>query len=373
MAALKFDTLEVLCNELSDQIQALRIVDKDGGLHARRKATNTARTLLNELIHTEEAAAEQVVILSEWACLRMFMKWKFFDKIPLEGGISYQELAASIGAEEALVSRMGQMLVSTDMLLQPEPGHVRHSRLSPTYKTGDRNGSGFAMMHDDFQTVFTKLPGFFDKYGPNLPVGKTNVPMTFASGADGKLDPWGVLAQQGTEHIEQFGLAMQGMTEYLWPYTGAYDFTWVGEYAATNPGRTLIIDVGGSFGHALRANLVKFPDIPPSRCAVEDLEEMIPSIREAHADDAIMKDILADSLPEDEPRSRILINDQIMTNPPDRWVAALDVLMMTCASLERSAQQFERLASRAGLVVVKIHQAEGATMGVVECKKAPPS
>ncbi|KAI1209954.1 S-adenosyl-L-methionine-dependent methyltransferase [Annulohypoxylon truncatum] len=342
----------------------------------------------------------------------MFMKWKFFDKIPVEGGVSYQDLAASVGAQGEIVSRMGQMLVSTGTLLQPKPGSVAHSRLSLRYKTGNSNGSAFAMLYDDFQPVFAKLPGFFGKYGPNLPVGKTNIPITFASGADGKLTPWEVFAQQGTEHIEQFGLAMQAMTGYLWPHTGAYDFTWVGKYAATNPNRTLIIDVGGSFGHSLRANLVKYPNIPPGRCAVEDREEMIPSITKAHANDPVMENvqkvaadfhkeqpvkgaliyfirrclhdyddndcvnilkILADSLPEDEPQARVLINEHIMTDPPDREVAAIDIIMMTWASLERTVQQLEKLADRAGLVVIKVHRAGGSSLGVLECKKASRS
>lgn len=80
--------------------------------------------------------------------------------------------------------------------------------------------------------------------------------------------------------------------------------------------------------------------------------------------------IVADALPADEPRARILINDQINTEDPAPFVAAYDVLMMTVASLERSEKQFEALAKRAGLEVVRVHRKEGTTLGVVECKKA---
>ncbi|KAI1376203.1 S-adenosyl-L-methionine-dependent methyltransferase [Hypoxylon crocopeplum] len=417
MATSTFDNLEGLCNKLLAEIQTLRSVDKDNDLLARRKATDIARELLNELIHPEEVAAEQAIALSEWASIRMYMKWKFFDKIPLDGSVSYHDLATSIGAEEALVctlihfylthswptnlsARMGQMLVSTGKLLQPVPNHVAHSRLSVSYRTGDSIGASFAMHHDDFQSVGSSLPAYFDKYGPRLPRGKTHVPFCFPSGFAGQLTTWEVLARQGKEHIEQFGYAMQAMPNYAWPFTGAYDFTWVEEYAAAVPERPLIIDVGGSYGHALRANLVKFPGIPPGRCVVEDRLEMIPSITEEHENDSIMKDvqkvatdfhmeqpikgaliyfirrcihdyddddcveilkILADSLPDDEPRARILINEQIVTDPPHRWVAAMDIIMMTFASAERSEEQFRSLAGRASLDVVKIHKAEGAT------------
>lgn len=321
-----FNNLKSLSHQLSVQIEDLRVLDNND-LRARRKATVTARRLLDELIHPEEAAAEQIITvhftsihshysnltatiqLSEWASIRMFMKWKFFDRIPLKGSISYEELAASIGAEEALVSRsttpsftsrdlltppkvrMGQMLVSTGKLLQPAPNHVAHSRLSPSYKTGDRNGYSFAMHHDDFQPVLSSLPAYFDKYGSRLPKGKTEIPMSFAAGADGRLTPWEIFARQGKEHLEQFGFAMQAMPNYAWPFTGAYDFSWVEEYASADPERLLIVDVGGSYGHALRANLVKYQGIPRSRCVVEDRSEMIPNIREAHAGDEVMRDV----------------------------------------------------------------------------------
>ncbi|KAL7628832.1 hypothetical protein AAE478_000347 [Parahypoxylon ruwenzoriense] len=401
-----FDDLEILCNELLAQIKTLRTASKYAEFIVRQKATEVARRLLVELIHPEELAAEQSVTLSEWACIRMYMKWKLFDRIPLEGSTSYKELAASIGAEEALVCRMGQMLVSTGKLLQPTPNHVAHSRLSPSYRTGDRNGAYFAFHCDDFQGVFASLPDYFEKYGPRLPVGQTNIPFCFASGVDGQMTQWEVLAR-------------------------AYDYSWVEEYAAANSERQLIVDVGGSYGHALRANIVKFPGISPTRCVVEDRPEMIPNIQKEHAQDPIMKDvrkiamdfhkeqpvkgkkhpeissarcrdanllnigalvylvrrcthnyddaacisilkILADSLPDDEPRARILINEQIMTDPPHRWVAALDIMVMTWSSLQRSEQQFEKLANLAGLDVVKVHKAEGSGMGVVECKKSSP-
>ncbi len=42
--------------------------------------------------------------MAEMGAIRMFMKMKAFDKIPLEGSISYDDLAASLGAEVPLIS-----------------------------------------------------------------------------------------------------------------------------------------------------------------------------------------------------------------------------------------------------------------------------
>lgn len=43
----------------------------------------------------------QMADLGSW---NIFMEWKVFDKIPLEGSISLKELAESVGAEESLIS-----------------------------------------------------------------------------------------------------------------------------------------------------------------------------------------------------------------------------------------------------------------------------
>ena len=42
--------------------------------------------------------------MAEMAAIRMFMKLRAFDKLPLEGSISYKDLAASLEAEEPLIS-----------------------------------------------------------------------------------------------------------------------------------------------------------------------------------------------------------------------------------------------------------------------------
>ena len=45
--------------------------------------------------------------MAEMGALRMMMELKIFDKIPQQGSISYSDLAASVGAEESLLSKQG--------------------------------------------------------------------------------------------------------------------------------------------------------------------------------------------------------------------------------------------------------------------------
>ncbi|KAI1338568.1 S-adenosyl-L-methionine-dependent methyltransferase [Xylariaceae sp. FL0016] len=397
--------VEILCDELAHHIEDLR----KGSETARRKATSAARKIIAELKDPEEEMEDQSILLAEMACIRMYMAWGFFDKIPLEGCVSYGALARSIGADESLVRRLGQMLVATGKLRRPRPDHVAHSRLSPTFRAGDFDGCHFTMMADEFQPAYQALPGFFAKYGPRVPTGETAVPFCFPAGVDGELTYWELIARRGEANVDRFGRAMQGLRTHAWPYTGIYDFSWVAEYAKANADRPLILDIGGGQGQMIRAILEETPEIPRDRCYLQDRAEVIQPVTEQTVNDPVMGSVqkvvvnfhtgqpvkgaliylirrcihdytdedcikilthLADSLPADEPRARVLINEQINTEDPTPFVAAYDLLMMTVASMERSGQQFAGLAEKAGLQVVKVHRKEGTTCGIVECKKA---
>ncbi|KAI3323401.1 S-adenosyl-L-methionine-dependent methyltransferase [Xylariaceae sp. AK1471] len=401
----KMANTEALCNELSQHVRALR----DGSEVARRRATAVARRIIAEITDPEEEIEQQSIVLAEMACIRMYMAWGFFDKIPADGSISYESLASTIGGDVSLVRRMGQMLVATGKLKRPRPGHVAHSHVSPTFKSGDFNGAHFTLITDDFQRPFQALPDFFEKYGPHVPTGETKVPFCFPDCVDGELTYWELIARKGDAHVDRFGRAMQGLQTYVWPYTGIYDFGWVAEYAKTNRDRPLILDIGGGQGQMIRAVLQETPTIPRERCYLQDRPEVIKPVTEQSVDDPVMKYVqklvvdfhqeqpvkgaliylirrcihdysddecvrilkhLADSLPADEPRARVLINEQINTEDPTPLVAAYDLLMLTVASMERSVKEFEDLARRAGLEIVKVHRKEGSTCGVMECKKA---
>lgn len=61
----------------------------------------------------------EIVQMAEMSAIRMFMKMGAFDKIPLEGTISYRDLAASLGAEEALISTLSDAIFKYTSLTDP--------------------------------------------------------------------------------------------------------------------------------------------------------------------------------------------------------------------------------------------------------------
>ena len=101
--------------------------------------------------------------MGELGALRMLMELNAFDKIPLEGDISYRDLADAVGAEETLVSKCREdtnlklslltqadrfcwMLVATGILQQNGEDRVAHTRFSKIYVDNNPQGAFFRIM-----------------------------------------------------------------------------------------------------------------------------------------------------------------------------------------------------------------------------------
>lgn len=81
---------------------------------------------------------------------------------------------------------------------------------------------------------------------------------------------------------------------------------------------------------------------------------------------------LADALPKDESRARVLICEQIMSSDmakPSLVTTAMDMAMVNIGAKERTDGAFERIVTAAGLQLVKCHRQPGHDVGIVECSK----
>jgi len=75
------------------------------------------------------------------------------------------------------------------------------------------------------------------------------------------------------------------------PIAGIYDFSWVVSKAQAEPAseRLLFVDVGGGKGQAIRAIHNEFPGLPLSRCLLQDLTEVIETVKTL--DDADLREV----------------------------------------------------------------------------------
>jgi len=79
--------------------------------------------------------------------------------------------------------------------------------------------------------------------------------------------------------------------------------------------------------------------------------------------------ILAGAMADD---SKILIQEDIKTTPPDKRTASLDFLMMMYGGKERTRECWDGVVAKAGLKIVKVSTAQGAwgALSTIECVKA---
>lgn len=318
------------------------------------------------------------------------------------------------------------MLISTGKLHSPEPGFVSHTPASLEFTKNGSTGIIFRHFFDIHLTGWASWPDFFTKYGSSEPKDETHNPVAFANGVDGQRKYWEIFAGRGGEFMAEFGESMEQLQKVL-PITGIYDFTWVGQYARENSKRPLIVDVGGGKGQILHAILAETPDILPARCILQDRADVIQKV-EASANDSqteqfqkmaidfhkdqpvkgglqianqymcselilnlgaliyylrhvihnyqdsvcieILKH-LSEALPADEPRARVLICEQIMSDvgTPSPVTTAMDMAMVNIGAKERTDSGFERIVTAAGLQLVKCHRQPGHEVGIVECSK----
>ncbi|KAK5655126.1 hypothetical protein OQA88_6025 [Cercophora sp. LCS_1] len=374
-----------------------------------------AKRILQQVGGPEMIIPGYAVAMGEMGATYMFMEWKMFDKIPVGASISYKELAASVGAEEAIVSRIGGMLVATGRLIQTSSGHVTHSASSKMFTSDHNAGNLFRVLFEHGLRGYVHWPEYFAKFGAKEPTGPSHNPFTFSWGHP-EMNMWEVIALD-EEKQRVFSSSMRSMGSIAGKYGGPasiYDFSWLGEEASkaklangngkVNTDRPLVVDVGGSHGATLKHIMEAVPSIPQDRCVLQDRPEVIeeaiqmddPALRYVRRmphdfnneqpvqgaltyllrrvlhdyGDAICIRILkrlADALPRDDERARVLIMDQVVSDPPTPPNAAADMVMFNIGGKERTVRMFDHIVGEAGMRVVKIHRREGTEVGVVEC------
>lgn len=243
-------------------------------------------------------------------------------------------------------------------------------------------------------------PAYFEEYGLKEPKDRYGTICAYASG-DPSLTVW--------EHLnrnpEQLANAMTSMAAFAMrsPVISSYDLSWVVAKAEEQPERTLLVDVGGGKGHAVEVICKARPDLPPSRCAVEDLSEVVAAAEKAaeglladvkfvtmdfHSEQPIKgalvyyirrclhdygDDVATDMLKQIReamaPDSRLLIVEEILTNPPTAFGAVQDLMMATLGGKERTLEDWRALTGRAGLSLMETYRTGGSGVAVIECAR----
>jgi hypothetical protein len=70
------------------------------------------------------------------------------------------------------------------------------------------------------------------------------------------------------------------------------------------------------------------------------------------------------------PDSRLLIGETVLSNPPSRPTAMVDLLLSTIGGKERTVEGFNKVAERTGLKRLGVHKASFGDFAMIEYGKA---
>jgi hypothetical protein len=250
---------------------------------------------------------------------------------------------------------------------------------------------------------------YFDKYGRKEPTTQDHTPYSF-----GFQNP----SKKVWEIMNKDPQRMNTLEHHL-PVTGMYDFSWVVKKWEEEPERVLFVDVGGGKGQAIKAITKEFP-IPLSKCVLQDRPEVVEGVKELDAPDLRGAKLMSHNFHETQPVKgklhifimdvllmpwktgaaiywirrclhdygdedctnmikqladamahdiKVLIVEQILTNPPSPLVAYTDFVMLNIAGKERTLKMFGEIATGAGLKVSNLYMSKSTPVGVVELSK----
>ena len=325
-------------------------------------------------------------------------------------------------------ARLCGFLLSTGKLLPGAlPNHVRHSRFSRICVSTSPFYSMNAIHAGNGVRSYALWPQYFAAYGRAEPPRVTHTPFSFAWGHP-ELAPWEVKALY-PEYAALFAQAMEtkvmvggGMR---WAGEDAfYDLGWL---AAEEGEGGVVVDVGGGLGQLLKDVLADVPGVGPGRCVLQDRREVIDQAVEK-ADPALAGAVmmehdfhveqpvkgqsffffesfrvwmltlgflgasvylvrrilldypdtmatgilrqLADAMSADNPKARVLIVEERLSEPPVATNRIVDTMMLNIGGKLRNRKVMTEVAEAAGLKVVGYHVKGSNPMYVMECAKA---
>jgi len=120
------------------------------------------------------------------------------------------------------------------------------------------------------------MPEYFRKHGRKEPTARHETLWSFALGNPGDT-VWDIIMRDPVR-MRAFMLAMQ-LLEANYSFLGSYSLHWAVARAGEDPSRKMVVDVGASRGHALKAIVKATPGLVMSRCVLEDLPQVVDTVK----------------------------------------------------------------------------------------------
>ncbi|KAI9709681.1 MAG: hypothetical protein M1828_002380 [Chrysothrix sp. TS-e1954] len=384
---------------VKELLASIKAVDKSKISEAERQDLLAASAELQVKVENPWDTVFRLVFVTPavFTSIKTLLDLKLFEKWVAAGGgpKTVTELAALVGAEEALLVRLIRVVASAGLTKVPAPHTYEMNEFSESLARAPQQAP-FDYMWYFLIPTYLALPKFLGANQYKNPLmGPCNAAFNWGFNTCQTLfDHW---AERPKEQ-ESFANCMIGYAGGLAPWTDIFPTEKLLEGAGPND--VIVVDVGGGVGHDVM-QVQRKHNLKPSQLVLQDLEGVLKQpvskdsfklqphdffkvqpVKGARAyylhsvlhdwSDNQSTEILARIREAMGPHSRVLLHDMVLRpqdNPP--VAAQSDVLMMAAFNaLERTEEMWTKLATAAGLSVISIHTSKASPQSIVEMSLA---
>ncbi|KAA8644447.1 hypothetical protein EYZ11_003576 [Aspergillus tanneri] len=230
---------------------------------ARERILDNALKLLQLATGPSEYLATLQTGYHYLSCLRWLCHFRVFHLVPLQGSVSYVDLAVLANVPEDSLKAIARMAITSGLFVENPPQHLAHSATSALLCTNENFHDWAVFMSDISAPTAAAMVDAHEKW-PN-----SHLPTQTAYNLAFHTDlPFFKHLGQHPERHRQFAGYMRSVTTSQG--TGLNHLVVGWDWAAL--GRARVVDVGGSTGHASISLAREFPELS---FVVEDLPEVV--------------------------------------------------------------------------------------------------
>ncbi|KAF5637636.1 bikaverin cluster-O-methyltransferase [Fusarium tjaetaba] len=184
--------------------------------------------------------------------LRWMSHFKIFELVPLDGKISYTELASKAGVAELRLKTLARMGMTNHLFAEPEPGFIAHSATSAALVTNNRFSDQRVWMTSIIAPVIASMVTAHERWPDSTAPNKA----AFNAAFNTDLRMYEYIAKQ-PDVYKLFGRVMDAIATSpksdLKHLVSGFD--WAGL------GKANVVDIGGNIGHSCVKLAEAFPDL----------------------------------------------------------------------------------------------------------------
>ncbi|KAM0204752.1 hypothetical protein ACHAQI_009926 [Fusarium lateritium] len=208
---------------------------------AKEKLLESASQIFNLVSGPTEYIQNVLIGCHYMEILRWMSHFKIFELVPLDGKISYSELATKAGVTEERLKSLARMAMTSSLFTEPEKGYMAHSATSAALVTNQ----GLASFRLWITAVTGPAAASMVKAHARWPNNTATNRTPFSAAFDTNLGMYEYIATQPGLY-KMFDTAMQAVAKspmsHLKHLISGFDWG--------SLGKATVVDIGGNVGHS---------------------------------------------------------------------------------------------------------------------------